>query len=335
MDLVERYLYEVGRHLPNRQRKDIQDELRSAISDSLDHGDTSEPLSDDKIVEVLKEFGSPMQVAARYAGARSLIGPVLYPTYRLVLLVVIVFVFCGLLLGLAADALLAATFHLAMLDRLLAFYSDVFLDLLVSFGVVTLLFAVAERISEARRTRAKAGSIEWDPNSLPRVPSGHDRVSRIRPLLVTVFLLSGCILLYLYNTLMVYARPITHPGWEPRILTVPMLEYPLRYIEFWYIGLLLYIVVELMLFWRGRWDRRSRGMKIGAHVYSLLLLEVLREGPPLIVINHLDLASMDFFSNSYWDGSQWVLVGIMVLIFADLIRNIVLLVKEKKLARKT
>ena len=334
MDLVERYLYEVGRHLPNRQRKDIQVELRSAISDSLDHGDTTESLSDDRIVEVLKEFGSPTQVAARYAGARSLVSPRLYPTYRLVLLVVIVFVFCGLLLGLAVDAVVASSFQIGMQNRLLRFYSDVFLDLLVSFGAVTLLFSIAERVIEARRTRAKAGSIEWDPYSLPRVPSGHDRISPIRPILGMAFLLSAIVLLYIYNTWTSYL-PVTQPGWETRIISVPMLSFPIHYIEFWYMALLLYIVVELMLFWRGRWDRRSRSMKIGAHIFCLLLLEVLREGPSLIIITQLNVAKLSYTDYSVWDGSQWILAGIMVLIIVDLIRNMVFLIKERKLIGKS
>ena len=36
MDLIERYVHEVGRHLPHKVRKDVQDELRSLLSDSLE-----------------------------------------------------------------------------------------------------------------------------------------------------------------------------------------------------------------------------------------------------------------------------------------------------------
>jgi hypothetical protein len=36
MELVDRYVHEVGRHLPRRSRNDIETELRSTIEDTLE-----------------------------------------------------------------------------------------------------------------------------------------------------------------------------------------------------------------------------------------------------------------------------------------------------------
>ena len=39
MELIDRYIYEVGRHLPRKNRGDIQAELLSLLMDSLDAGE--------------------------------------------------------------------------------------------------------------------------------------------------------------------------------------------------------------------------------------------------------------------------------------------------------
>ncbi len=58
MSLIDRYVYEVGRHLPRNNRSDIQAELRSSLIDALEDRAGHEP-TEDEIVELLKEFGPP------------------------------------------------------------------------------------------------------------------------------------------------------------------------------------------------------------------------------------------------------------------------------------
>ena len=58
MSLLERYLSEIARRLPKRQREDVRKELRSALSDALD-GRVEGEANEDEVVELLREFGSP------------------------------------------------------------------------------------------------------------------------------------------------------------------------------------------------------------------------------------------------------------------------------------
>jgi hypothetical protein len=88
MNLIDKYISEVGDYLPGRQKADIQAEIRSLIEDMLDERSrASNRARDDNglIVEVLKEFGSPRKVASSYLPQRYLIGPQLFPTFMLVL----------------------------------------------------------------------------------------------------------------------------------------------------------------------------------------------------------------------------------------------------------
>ena len=84
MDLIDRYVHEVGRHLPRKNRSDIQTELHSLLVDMLEDRAGPDP-SEAEVVEFLQEYVEPRTVAASYAPqAQYLIGPVLYPLFQLV-----------------------------------------------------------------------------------------------------------------------------------------------------------------------------------------------------------------------------------------------------------
>ena len=77
MDLIERYVHEVGRALPRGQRSDIEQELRSLLQDSLESR-IAEQEGDEEAVQIdlLREFGPPDEMAHSYSPrARWLIGP--------------------------------------------------------------------------------------------------------------------------------------------------------------------------------------------------------------------------------------------------------------------
>jgi hypothetical protein len=83
-NLVERYIHQVGRYLPSKERADIQAELRSQIQDQLEDRYKGAPTEAD-VAEVLKELGDPRRMAASYGGEQYLVGPNLYPVMMMVL----------------------------------------------------------------------------------------------------------------------------------------------------------------------------------------------------------------------------------------------------------
>ena len=96
MTLVDRYLRAVRDHLPRAEQDDIinelADNLHSRIEDEAAH--RGHALDETEEAAILKEFGHPMAVAARYRGdersvtfGRRLIGPELFPAYMKVLAV--------------------------------------------------------------------------------------------------------------------------------------------------------------------------------------------------------------------------------------------------------
>src|SRR5262245_30812836 len=88
MDLIDRYVVEVARHLPAKDAEDVAKELRSLLGDAVEAraARTGRPNDEALAVEVLREFGEPEVVAARYRVPKHLIGPDWYSIFKSVAL---------------------------------------------------------------------------------------------------------------------------------------------------------------------------------------------------------------------------------------------------------
>src|SRR5512147_2190053 len=110
MNLIDKYIAEVGKHLPRKNRADIEAEIRSTLEDMLEERKQAQgPLDDAAVIELLKEYGAPRKVAESYVGPRYLIGPRIYPFFemvtRIVLTVVLVVGLAGLGISLSRSGL--------------------------------------------------------------------------------------------------------------------------------------------------------------------------------------------------------------------------------------
>jgi hypothetical protein len=94
MNLVDRYLRAVRDHLPRPQQDDIINELADSIHSKMEDQEAAlgRPLVEEEQIALLRGFGHPLAVAARYRGddrsltfGRQLIGPELFPTYLKIL----------------------------------------------------------------------------------------------------------------------------------------------------------------------------------------------------------------------------------------------------------
>ncbi|MDQ3004387.1 MAG: hypothetical protein M3R47_03275 [Chloroflexota bacterium] len=84
MSLIERYIAEVGRHLPEKNREDIEAEIRSTLEDMIEERghQTGKPVTDEVVAAVLEQLGDPKLLAQKYSPAKHyLIGPNWYEAY--------------------------------------------------------------------------------------------------------------------------------------------------------------------------------------------------------------------------------------------------------------
>lgn len=90
-DLIDRYIYDVTRRLPEKMRKDIGEELRGLIEDMAE---------EQEIEAVLQELGDPAILARKYRGdSGSLISGEYYDAYWFMMKIVLVCTAAGLLIS--------------------------------------------------------------------------------------------------------------------------------------------------------------------------------------------------------------------------------------------
>ena len=104
MNLIDKYIAEVGKHLPRRNRADIEAEIRSTLEDMLEERTQGTgPADEATVMQLLKEYGSPREVAATYKTHQYLIGPRLFPIFEMVVRIVFAVVAGASLIGLGVE----------------------------------------------------------------------------------------------------------------------------------------------------------------------------------------------------------------------------------------
>jgi hypothetical protein len=109
-DLIERYLYDVVRRLPEKQREDIKQELRTLIEDMLMEKGGVENTTEKDLKLVLEQLGNPADLARSYRGSgKYLIGEKYYDQYILVLKIVLICTGIGLLISFVVSTIIQST----------------------------------------------------------------------------------------------------------------------------------------------------------------------------------------------------------------------------------
>ena len=181
MELLDRYLEAVRKHLPWQRQDDIIAELRANLESQLEEKEEAlgRPLTQAETEEWLKKLGSPIQVAAGYQTHQYLIGPNIFPTYRYVLKLACSWatVIYSIVAVVQAFATQNAGGH-ALLDALL----HLPYVLVTTAAWVTLVFAAIEYAVAKQYLKLPAmcaPSPGWSPGSLP--PLGQDSASGKKP----------------------------------------------------------------------------------------------------------------------------------------------------------
>ena len=167
MNLIDKYIAEVGKHLPRKSRADIEAEIRSTLEDMLEERKQAQgSLDDASTIEVLKEYGPPRQVAESYTGPRYLIGPRLFPLFELVTKIVLSVLFAILLVTVGLGLARSDSTGLELLKTIGESSLDLLGVLIAVFGNIVLVFAILERVLPAKELEAE----EWNPADLAKEP---------------------------------------------------------------------------------------------------------------------------------------------------------------------
>jgi hypothetical protein len=314
MNLIDKYIAEVGKHLPRRNRADIEAEIRSTLEDMIDERKQAQGALDDAaLIELLKEYGAPRKVAESYVGPRYLIGPRMYPFFEMVTGIVFAVLFVlavvGLVLGLINSGATGSEFLKTLGNSALGLLGG----LMTAFGNIVLVFAILERVLPA--TEFEKEMQDWDPKELASEPDP-DRVGPGEQIFGLIFLVLALIVLNLYPGVLGFGF-FDEGKW---VFIAPLLtEAFFSYLPWMNILLVLEIGLSLYLLRLGSWNVISRVAKIVLELAGIALAVVMLRGPALVALTPAQLAgtpladAADFFVKGA-NLLPWLVLGVVIII---------------------
>jgi hypothetical protein len=311
MELVDRYMQAVKFWLPRAEKDDIiaelSEDLRSQIEEK--EAELGRKLSDADVEPILKRCGSPMAVAGRYLPQQSLIGPALFPIYRVIIRSLVLYFLLPWMLVWFGVTIFSPDFRAdhpgaALFGSLGPWWRACTYSLFFN----TLIFALLDR-SQARLHLVN----DWNPRSLPPVRD-HNRISRggtIFELTVVVATLATWIQLDAFRRVFhVFGTTITLSSRWPYF--------------FWALVVVTVagIGISCMNLSNPRWTRLSASLRLGLDCYSFGLFYWLCRADMLQSLSATFLSSSGaarFVSSINLVISSWAIwvlvVGAIVLVF--------------------
>lgn len=267
MNLINNYLRETSKHLPEEGREDILNELRSSLEEQVfDQAEANKrevSVEDEKAV--LLKFGHPVRLAASYKRAQYLIGPALYPAYIQSLKI-------GMTISLSIQFVVGFIYSISS-DWNTSFgfvVERIFDTAFWLVTVVTLVFMALEYSSEKLNWYSN-----WHPDSLSDKPTSSVDSSDMISNIIT----EGIFLLW-WNGILVFVsdadlgQMILSPIWEPL---------------FWPINLLVGVsfLLHVYLVLDGSWTRPLLCAELFSGISGVVFVCYLLLNRPLSVIHNV------------------------------------------------
>jgi hypothetical protein len=334
MNLIETYINQVGDNLPTKDREDIKAEIRSIIEDTLDGRSQAagRPVDDAMIVEVLKEFGTPKKMAASYLPPRYLIGPRLYPTFMMVLRIVLGIIGIVVMVKTSVNVAQQAQSIKAVVPIITNGLAEGVSSLLAALGNIVFIFALIEwGMSRTKEEQEKEKT--WDPRSL----EGKEDSDAFKPwerIPDIVFTLAALLIFNFYPQWIgiFLTSPATGEWIHVPFLTPAFFHYLPWLNILWVLGL----VMNFVLIRTGQWRTWNRWFQIGIDVLTMTVFILMASGSPIVeflpeklkLLGKMgeDIARMQPTINM---GVYALLILLVFLTGIDLVRSVARMVRKK------
>ena len=322
MNLIDKYIAEIGKHLPRRNRADIEAEIRSTLEDMLDERKQADGSVDEMtVVQLLKEYGAPRQVAESYSGKQYLIGPNLYPTFllvtKIVVSVLVTIALIGLGLELARSELTGPGFLTTVGKSLLELLGG----LMLAFGNIVVVFAILERTLPASSFGEEVE--EWDPAKLASEPDP-DKVNFGEQIFAIIFL---TLLLILFNF---YPQVIDFGFFGETASTWMLSDAFYDYLPWINLLLLIEIGSAVYLLRKGTWSVGTRIFDIMTNLAGIVLAVIILTGPALVEISSSLAESAEVFA---WVAAwlpNLVLAAAIIISSVEVVQMIYQIARSRK-----
>jgi hypothetical protein len=326
MELIDRYIYEVGRQLPQKSRADLEAEIRSLLEDMLEARSqkAGRPVDEDMVIEVLKEYGPPEKVAAAYLPERYLIGPQLYPGFMTVIkiaapvIVALAILRFGITLGQGGLGL-EEVIQVAA-KRFLEMVSEV----LQVLGNIVVIFAILQWALPNLKLKVKES--DWDPRKLGDIPTT-EQVKLTGQVFDIAITLAALAIFNFYPHIIAIGWPVKGQ-WNP----IPVLNdmFFNRYLLVLNVVWILQIVLGFILLRQGRWQNLTYWFSAGIKVINIAVASAILAGPTILAVTPQMLVARGFPVQNTAEllvklmdyGLRWVLITFIAASAFDLAKII-------------
>lgn len=309
MNLIDRYVTEVGKHLPRKNRLDIEAELRSTLEDMLEDQaqQTGRPADEALTEELLQEYGAPREVAATYQTHPYLIGPRMFPFYTFVLKIVLFAVTLGLSIATVVSLIGANMTSPELLQSLVDFAAGLVSALVAAFGNVTLVFAILERVVPVVEFEEKG---KWTPAELTKEPDP-GQVKTGDMIASIVFTAAALVIFNLYPQI-IGIWIIESEEW---IQIAGLSEAFFRYLPWINLSGVLTIALDIWLLRQGNWSALTRWLHIGLQVVGIAIAAAMLSGPSLLTFYSTSIdAEAGFALTRMFDAMVPVVLIIVIVV---------------------
>jgi len=288
MDLLDRYVKEVGDHLPKKSRNDIEAEIKSSLQDILQEKSVKIgiPVDEALTLAVLKEYGKPEKVAASYLPPRYLIGPELFPIFWLVLKIGLAVV---VLIAVLVFAVRAAVGDIQSWVEVEENIGGLFNGAIATFGWIVVTFALLQRFLPLEKTKGQAK--EWDPAELLKKPDT-ELIPLSTPIVAIIFTLAALVIFNIFPDFVAIktVKTLTDNEWVTLITLTDAFFLQIPWLNvLWLLSLGFHCVT----LWQRRWQLWTRAVHIGLQVFSIVILIRLLTGADII---YFDPAALEYLN---------------------------------------
>ena len=286
MNLIDKYIAEVGKHLPRKNRADIEAEIRSTLEDMLEERTQGKgPEDEATVMALLKEYGAPREVAATYKPHPYLIGPRMFPMFEMILRIVFVVVIAASFLGLGVSLSKTGLSGPEFASVLGEWFTGLLGGLIAAFGNIVIVFAILERTKVVNEFEKETK--DWDPKELQAEPDP-DQIDRADNIATIIFTVLGLVVLNLYPNLFM----ITFMK-EGARFTMPILT-DVFFLFLPWINLMGLVQIGFNLFLLGQrdWQPLTRILDIVIDVAGMVLAVVILRTPGIFDVTAESLTKL-------------------------------------------
>ncbi|AZV41659.1 HAAS signaling domain-containing protein [Peribacillus asahii] len=283
MNLIDIYIQEVTRRLPEKSREDIALELRSTIEDML-----SDDYNEEEVKEVLEKLGNPATLASGYRDQpMHLIGPRYFDVYVTLLKMILPIAAVISLISMIATYFMNYGGEEAVINVVLHIMGEGIWKIIeVSMQVffwVTLVFAIIERTDKGKDQDPLTTSFsKWTPDDLKNISYIPKKKAITK---CEVF--GGLMWTAIWATLYFYAEHLVgvYRGSETGLeFVVPVLNHEVL-LRYWPIVIVIIgceIALSLYKLMKGQWTKSIAIFNMVVQVVGTVVFIVISSNPNLL-----------------------------------------------------